>query len=93
MGHPHYRSVIQRDHLNMRLLQILHGSSSSPTQALTNGWQSGVRRSVDFVRIVGRIWTGLTQNLYRPRLPSLPGYPITCSLHNITIGLRNHHRD
>ena len=72
MGHRHYRSVIQRDHLNMRLLQILHGSSSSPTQALTNRWQSSVLRSVDFVRVVGRIWTELTQDLYHPRLHHYP---------------------
>lgn len=72
MGHPHYRSVIQRDHLNMRLLQILHGSSSSPAKALTNGRQCCLLRSGYFARIVGRIWTRLTQNLRRPRLPHYP---------------------
>ena len=72
MGHSHYRSVIQRDHLNMRLLQFFHGGSLSPAQTMANGRQSSLLWSVDFVRIVGRIWTGLTQNLWRPRLPHYP---------------------
>ena len=72
MGHSHYRSVIQRDHLSMRLLQFFHGGSLSPAQTMANGRQSSLLWSVDFVRIVGRIWTGLTQDLWRPRLPLYP---------------------
>ena len=66
MGHPHYRSLIPM------LLQFLHGGSSSPAQTLANGRQSSLLRSPDFVRIVGHIWTRLTQNLWRPRLPHYP---------------------
>jgi len=72
MGHPHDGSLIQRDHLNMMLLQFLHSGSSSPAQAFANGRQSSLLHSADFVRIVGRIWTGLTQNLWRPRFPHYP---------------------
>ncbi len=72
MGHPLGRSLIQRDHLNMMLLQFLQGDSSSPANALTNGRQSCLLRSGDFVRIVGHIWTRLTQNLWRPRFPHYP---------------------
>lgn len=66
MGHPHYRSLIPM------LLQFLHGGSSSPAHTLANGRQSSLLRSPDFVRIVGHIWTRLTQNLWRPRLPHYP---------------------
>ncbi|MCY3615696.1 MAG: hypothetical protein OXH03_11485 [Bacteroidetes bacterium] len=56
----------------MRLLQFFHGGSLSPAQTMANGRQSSLLWSVDFVRIVGRIWTGLTQDLWRPRLPLYP---------------------
>ena len=72
MGHPADRSLILRNHLNMVLLEFLHGGSSSPAQTLTNGRQCCLLRSADFVRIVGRIWTGLTQNLWRPRRTHFP---------------------
>ena len=72
MGHPHDHSLIQRDHLILMLLQFLHGVSSSPAQTLANGRQSCLLRSGDFVRLVGHIWTRLTQNLWRPRLPHYP---------------------
>lgn len=72
MDHPHNRSMIQRNQLKMVLLQFLHGGSSSPAQALTDGRQSRVLHSADFVRIVGRTWIGLTQNLWRPRLTHYP---------------------
>ena len=72
MGHPADRSLILRNHLNMVLLEFLHGGSSSPAQTLTNGRPCCLLRSADFVRVVRRIWSGLTQNLWRPRRPHFP---------------------
>lgn len=72
MGHPHDRSLIQQDHLNKVLLEFLRGGSSSPAQAVTNGRQRCFLRFGDYVRIVGRIWSGLTQNLWHPRPPHFP---------------------
>ena len=72
MGHLHDRSLIQRDHLELMLLQFLHGGPSLPAHSLANGRQSSILRSGVSVRIVGRIWTGLTQDLWRPRLPLYP---------------------
>ena len=72
MGHPHDRSLIQRDHLILMLLQFLHGGSSPPAQTMANVRQSSLLRSVDFVRIAGHIWTRLTQNLWRLRFPHYP---------------------
>ena len=72
MGHLHDRSLIQRDHLELMLLQFLHGGPSLPAHSLANGRQSSILRSGVSVRIAGRIWTGLTQNLWRPRPPHFP---------------------
>ncbi len=82
MDHPLDRSMIQRNHLNMVSLRFLHGGSSSPAQALTVGLQRGLLRSADFVRVIGRTWTRLAQNLRRPWPPR---YTVTQLLTACTI--------
>ncbi len=67
MDHPYDRSMIMRNHLDMVLLRFLHGGSPSQAQALTNRRQRGLLRSADFMRVAGRGWTRLTQNLWQPR--------------------------
>jgi hypothetical protein len=74
MDHLHDRSMIQQNHLKMMLLQFLHCGTSSLAQALTNGRQSSLLRSADFVQIVEHTWAKLTQSL---RYPRLPHYPVT----------------
>ena len=66
--------MFQLNHLNMVLLRFLLGSSSSPAQASTNGRQSSLLRSAEFVHVAGRNWTRLTQTL---RCLRLRHYPVT----------------